>query len=110
MKRQIDVPELFALWHSDLKNRELAEKLGVSVSGLWDIRKRYGLPPRKHERKPRQSEDDDPTPEEIEERCAAIRQKWSQTEWSLRRVGGAPQQWRPPSYSSFDRQTMSFRA
>lgn len=108
MKKPIDVPLLFSLWNTDIKNRELAARLGIAVSRLWEIRKRYGLPPRKHERKP--TLDDDPTPEQIAERCAVIRRRWSKTEEAMRLVGGASTEWRPPSYSSFDRQTMSFRA
>lgn len=107
MQKPIDVPLLFQLWYTDIENRALAERLGIAASRLWEIRKRYGLPPRRHERK--EKFPDDPTPEEIEQRCAAIRRKWTQAEEALRLVGRATA-WRPPSYSSYDRQSMSFRA
>lgn len=94
MKKQIDVPLLFSLWHSDIENRELAERIGVSNSSLWEIRKRYGLPPRKREHKDR--EVDDPTPEEIEERSAECRAKWTVSEEKLRRVG-KQEAWKPPT-------------
>lgn len=108
MKKPIDVPMLFSLWHTEIENRELAAKLGIAQSRLWEIRHRYGLPPRRHERKGVGT--DDPTPEEIEERCAEIRSRWTPQEEALRLVGRSKQGWRPPAYSSFDRETMTFRA
>ena len=106
MQKPIDVPLLFSLWHTDIDNRSLAARLGIANSRLWEMRRRYGLPPRRREH---QTETDDPTPEEIAERSAEIRRKWSVSEESLRRAGSGAS-WAPPSYSAFDRQTMSFRA
>jgi hypothetical protein len=106
MEKPINVPLLFSLWNTDIENRALAEKLGIANSRLWEIKKRYGLPSRKRRH---QTETDDPTPEEIAERSAQIRAKWTDSEESLRRAGTG-ESWRPPSYSTFDRQTMSFRA
>jgi hypothetical protein len=106
MEKPINVPLLFSLWNTDIENRALAEKLGIANSRLWEIKKRYGLPSRKRRH---QTETDDPTPEEIAERSAQIRAKWTDSEESLRRAGTG-ESWRPPSYSTFDRHTMSFRA
>lgn len=93
----MNVPLLFELWFSDIKNAELAKKLGVSRARLWDIRKRYGLPPRRHERGgtwPR-----DPSPQEIEERAAEVRAGWSDEVRQNRGRGSKPQPWRPPVLS-----------
>jgi hypothetical protein len=106
MEKPINVPLLFSLWNTDIENRALAEKLGIANSRLWEIKKRYGLPSRKRRH---QLETDDPTPEEIAERSAEIRSKWTASEESLRRAGSGDS-WKLPSYSTFDRQTMSFRA
>ena len=92
MQKVIDVPLLFSLWNTSIQNRELAGRLGIAVSRLWEIRKRYGLPPRAHERK---SPTIDPSPEEIETRSAVIRRRWTQTETARRLVGENPG-WQPP--------------
>lgn len=43
---EIDVPELFRLWQTDLTRREIAVKLGVREGNLSRIAVRYKLPPR----------------------------------------------------------------
>ncbi|NDE18043.1 hypothetical protein EBZ80_24290 [bacterium] len=39
-----------------------------------------------------------PTPEEIAERAAEVRESWTPSEHRRRAVGGAPRRWRPPAY------------
>jgi hypothetical protein len=92
VQKVIDVPLLFSLWNTSIQNRELAGRLGIAVSRLWEIRKRYGLPPRAHERK---SPTIDPSPEEIETRSAVVRRRWTQAETARRLVGAIPG-WHPP--------------
>lgn len=92
MKKPIDVPLLFSLWNTSIENRELAGRLGIAVSRLWEIRKQYGLPYRAHERK---RPTVDPSPEEIERRSAVVRRRWTQTETARRLVGENPG-WQPP--------------
>jgi hypothetical protein len=92
VKKPIDVPLLFSLWNTSIENRDLAGRLGVAVSRLWEIRKQYGLPYRAHERK---SPTVDPSPEEIEKRTAVIRRRWTKTEEAQRLVGSRPG-WHPP--------------
>lgn len=43
---EINVPELFRLWQTNLTRREIAVKLGVREGNLSKIAVRYGLPPR----------------------------------------------------------------
>ena len=43
---EIDVPELFRLWQTDLTRREIAVKLGVREGNLSRIAMRHKLPPR----------------------------------------------------------------
>jgi len=35
-----------ALWHSGMPTRRMAKTLEISISTLWKVRKRLGLPPR----------------------------------------------------------------
>lgn len=94
MKKSIDAPLLLSLWgDQSVENRELAQRLGVPLSRLWEVRKKHGLPPRKHERK---KPTVDPSPEEIAERCLAIRKRWSMEEES-RRLVGRTSGWTPPA-------------
>jgi hypothetical protein len=92
----IDVPKLFRLWHTDLTNEALAREMGVSRKYLWQVRKRYGLPERKHKRN---TNIKDPTQDEIREACARIRERWSNEERERRTCSSAPG-WRPPEYSA----------
>lgn len=69
------VVRLWEMWHDEsVRLYDIGQELGVSVSWLSKNRTRFGLPKR-----PRQPPPDkvivDPTPEEIAERCAEMRQK-----------------------------------
>jgi hypothetical protein len=92
MQKVIDVPLLFSLWSTSIQNRELAARLGIANSRLWEIRRRYGLPYRSQER---QKPTADPSPEEIETRSAVVRRRWTQAETARRLVGATPG-WHPP--------------
>ena len=105
MTKIIDVPLLFQLWHTDLKNDELAARIGVARGNLWHLRQKYGLPERKQQRTRPPAVD--PTPEEIIERCAEVRRSWSPEE-EARRLCCKSARWRPPHYTKFDPQTMTF--
>jgi hypothetical protein len=105
--QKVDVKRLFELWHTDMSNQMLCKALGIRRTLMYSLKDRYGLPKRFVSRA---SVDDDPTPAEIEAKCAEIRSRWTPQEEAQRLVGGGRKQWRPPSYSSFDRETMSFRA
>jgi len=60
--RPIDMPRLYSMWHSEMTTPDIAMALSVSVSTLYTLRKRHGLPKR-----PRQIVD--PTPDEITARA-----------------------------------------
>ena len=84
----VDVPQLYRLWYSDLKGPEVCDALGVSDSSLQRLRARYKLPPRDHVGGPKGNRKIiDPSPEEIEERSAIERAKWTPEEERKRRVG-----------------------
>lgn len=97
MKKQLDAKKIFELWHSDLRNDEVAVSLGVSRNYLTKIRSRYGLQKRPDERGTHDNED--PTPEEIAERAAEIRERWTESERKLREVGAVRKRWQPPRYA-----------
>jgi len=42
-----NVQRFTVLWNSGLPTRRMAEVLEVSISTLWKVRKRLGLPPRR---------------------------------------------------------------
>lgn len=96
MKRKIDETLLRSLWFTDIENRELAKRLGISTSSLWEVRKQHGLPGRKREHN---MPTDDPTPEDIENRCRDIRRGWTQEEEAQRFVG-KKSCWVPPECGS----------
>ena len=96
MKRQINETLLRSLWFTDIENRELAKRLGISTSSLWEVRKQHGLPGRKREHN---MPTDDPTPEEIEQRCMDVRRGWTQEEEAQRFVG-KKSCWAPPECGS----------
>lgn len=71
-KRQIDVPLLYKLWHSEMETPDIALALGVSLSTLHNVRGKYKLPKR-----PRAAVTlvSDPTPDEIAERARQCRER-----------------------------------
>jgi DNA-binding CsgD family transcriptional regulator len=68
----VDVPKLFLLWHTQATLAEIAEQLGCKVTTLWTLKKRHKLPPK---RRPDGSSPNDPTPQQIEERCREVRER-----------------------------------
>jgi hypothetical protein len=109
MRLQIDVPELFRLWTSGVPHAEICERLGIPQGSLWRVRDHYKLPPRMKVIPRCDRDEDDPTPEEIAERTAAIRAKWTPEETERRIVGPRPSAYRIPNYR-FSRRTMSYAA
>lgn len=108
IKVKVDTLKLFRLWNKPLRNDELADAIGVPRGTLWYLRQRYKLPPRgRVNRVPSVTERDAPTPQEIEERCAAIRASWPAGEEEKRRVGPRQKRWVMPSYA-FDGRGCAF--
>ena len=103
----VDVPKLFAMWSAGASQYEISVALGIRPGTFWQIRRRYALPKRKPAKPARASHDPDPTPEEIAERCAITRAKWSEEETERRAVGRMRGSTEIRSYS-FDRRNMAF--
>lgn len=95
----MDVPRLFKLWHDySIANEELMKLLDVKPGAFYRLRVRYGLPSRPMQCwRGTHDESDDPTPEEIAERAAECRQKWSPPERERRNCRPS-QAWTPPQY------------
>lgn len=97
--RDIDVQELFRLWHSPMTNAELCKHFEINGGSLWSLRKKYALPARPHAvvrdtlRRP-----DDPTPEEIAQRAAECRAKRSAQE-KARNARAGRVRWELPAYA-----------
>jgi hypothetical protein len=106
MTAEVDVPVLFRLWNSELSSEEIASRLGVTIARLRKLRCRYGLPSRSTHSTGRQ-DSPDPTPEEIIERAAEVRSRWSAEE-EARRLCCGFKKWRPPEYSTYNRESMTF--
>lgn len=95
----VDVKELFRLWHTTMRNDQLAAALGVTRGNLASLRDRFGLPVRDFAlRAPmgNASHKPDPTEDEIAERAAQVRMSWSREEeerrWCHGRRGVTVQQ------------------
>lgn len=77
MLKEIDVPMLFRLWNDkETTTQDVAVALGVSRSTVDRIRRRFGLP-RKEAPKKQRDLKWVPSPQEIEERAAEVRSRWT---------------------------------
>lgn len=85
---QVDVMKLFRLWNTGADTQAICDALGVGRYKLLRLAAKYGLPARPHNEKgvnlPRI---DDPTPEQILERCLAVQATWTESEREKRAVG-----------------------
>jgi len=82
---QITREQVESLWYTPKKNAELQKELGVSVYGLWMLKKKFGLP----HRPCGTPYTDDPDEKTIAALCLAAQAKWTPAERERRRVGGA---------------------
>lgn len=92
-RRLYDVLELFRLWNTDMRQEEIAEKLGISTAQLKSAAYRHGLRPRAGRVVKRET--DDPTPDQIAAMCLELQSKWSDEE-RMRR--GGYRKWAIPVY------------
>lgn len=77
MVKEVNVPLLFRLWNDATKTpQDVARELGVKPQTVERIRRRYGLH-RKEKPRPQREAKWLPTPQEIEERAAEVRSKWT---------------------------------
>jgi len=85
---KIDVMQLFRLWNAGLETQEICDQMCIGRYKLLRLAAKYGLPRRPHNEPgvsmPRV---DDPTLEQIRERCLAVQATWSDAEREKRAVG-----------------------
>lgn len=85
---KVDVMELFRLWNAGVETQDICDRLSIGRYKLFTLAEKYGLP-----RRPRNQDGvaprrvDDPTPEQIHERCLAVQATWSESERENRLVG-----------------------
>jgi hypothetical protein len=104
-----DVPTLFRLWAAGLPQGEICDQLGIRSGSFYIVKRRYKLPPRaRAKQRPTQSEPD-PTAEEIAERAAEQRAKWSPEEEERRRIGRGVERVALREYQ-FDRRNFALTA
>lgn len=97
MNEPVNVPDLFRLWSSGETVSDIALALGISQTFLYRLKDRYGLPSR--QRGGVAFTIVDPSPEEIAERAAVERSRWSEEERQRRMVGVPRDRWTPPAFS-----------
>lgn len=97
---QVDVKLLFELWHDPrITQPQMCERLGITKSALFGLKRRYALPHRHFAGKGAVDEEENsPTPEEIEERKAVVQAKWSPEERRSRMVQKVGR-WKPPAFN-----------
>jgi hypothetical protein len=69
---------------------EVSFILGIPKSSCFTLAKAWGLPVERDGFR-QNCNNPDPTPEEIRERCAEIRSRWTDEEWEMRSKGSSPQ-------------------
>jgi hypothetical protein len=89
MIRKVESFDLAVLWASEMRTEEIAREIGWSRSKLDAAAREMKLGRRCHVRNDLRlgSKAPDPSPLEIEERCAEIRSGWSELEAMSRKVG-----------------------
>ena len=102
--KRVNVPMLFRLWHDhSVSNHELMRLLDISTPAFYRLREQHKLPRRPAScyaaNSSQESHSKCPTPEEIAERAASIREGWSDEE-RVKRMGGStdPERWTPPQF------------
>lgn len=85
----VNMTKLTNLWNSELRSDQICDVLGISRGRLYFLVRRHRL----GRRPPRLSgnglcKTEDPTPDQIRERAAAIRATWTANERKARVVGG----------------------
>ena len=94
----IDVKRLFALWGGNMGTMQIAAAMGMTKNQVWSAARRLGLPTRPRSGSERDQREN-PTPEQIAERAAAVRAAWPAGEAEKRMVGRLRGNYRIPHYS-----------
>jgi hypothetical protein len=85
MLDRINTVELYRLWTSQERKEDICRLLGINRDGLYRLQKLHKLPPRVPIRLGKKKFED-PTPDEIAERCAEVRSRWTPEELARRAV------------------------
>jgi hypothetical protein len=85
MSDRINTVELYRLWTSQERKEDICRLLGVTREGLYRLQKQHKLPHRNPIRLGTKKYAD-PTPDEIAERTAEVRSRWTPEEWARRCV------------------------
>ena len=104
---------LSTLWYKNVRIEDIALYFGVSDERIRVVVARYQLDPKNKVQEIFDSEwqPGDPTQEEIKERTAEIRAKWTETELKLRLgIRSAVPAWSPPSFTYNTRRDVFVRA
>ena len=89
-----------AAWHSDKTKTKIQREFGISYEALQRMAAKYHW--RRKAAAPRQKDDDEsggPSPEEIAQRAADIRARWTPKDHAKRWVGLGRVAWTPRQYS-----------
>lgn len=88
-KKAVGAFDLAVLWAGEKRTEEIARELGWSRSKLDNTVRELKLGKREHTRHDLRTgtKTPDPSPAEIEQRCAEIRSRWTLTETRSRLVG-----------------------
>lgn len=85
---KVDVMALFRLWNSGLETQQICDAMGIGRYKLLRLAAKYGLQPRpQNEKGVNMPRVDDPSPEQILERCLAVQATWTDAEREKRAVG-----------------------
>ncbi len=79
--------EFAILWETQ-ETVEIAKEYEITVNQVWDLAKGFKLGPKPWAKENR------PSPEEIRERAAEVRSRWTEQEMEKRFVGAVA--WTPP--------------
>lgn len=108
----INIDRFVEAYRSQMRNDELISAFGLTKMRLWELSHRLKLPARTshlelHGAARASARDVDPTPEEIAERAAIERSRWSPEEESRRAIGRTHGVVSLLSYSSHSSRTRS---
>jgi hypothetical protein len=93
--------DLVEVWQT-MSVAAIAEKFGTTQQAVYATARRIGLPGRREMPVPQNDipGEDDPTPEQIAERAAAIRKTWADSEHERRWMGPRRIRYEFPTYRS----------
>lgn len=89
-----------AAWHSNKTRQEITTEFNISYATLQKLAVQHGWPKKPQApRKQNEFLDTDPSPEELADRAAEIRLRWSPAETMRRWVGPRKEEWKIKEYA-----------